>query len=245
MMKTKKIILVLLGIFAITYTSKSQETVTFDAADGLKITANLYEVDSTLPYLLLFHQAGYSKGEYRETAIKMIKLGYNILAVDLRSGGEVNFVNNETAALAKKTGKNNSMLDAKQDIIAAIDWAFYKSNKEVVILGSSYSASLCLLVGQNNPKVKAIVAFSPGEYFKPQIEMKEAIKELSKPVFIACSQREISYVMEMMSLVDANHKTIFSPKTGIGEHGSKSLWKSCKTNKEYWLALMMFFNTLK
>ncbi len=245
MMKTKKIILVILGVFFLLSTSKSQETVTFDAADGLKITANLYEIDSTLPYLILFHQAGSSKGEYRETAIKMIKLGYNILAVDLRSGDEINFVTNETAALAKKTGKNNSMLDAKQDIIAAIDWAYYKSNKEVVILGSSYSASLCLLVGKINPKVKAIVAFSPGEYFKPQIDIKKTLKGLKKPIFIACSQREISYVMEMTAFVDTKYKTIFSPKTGIGEHGSKSLWKSCKTNKEYWLALMMFFNNIK
>jgi len=244
-MESKKIIFTILGVFLLITASKSQETVTFNAADGLKITANLYEIDSTLPYLILFHQAGYSKGEYRETAIKMIKLGYNILAVDLRSGDEVNFVTNETAALAKKTGKNNSMLDAKQDIIAAIDWAYYKSNKEVVILGSSYSASLCLLVGKISPKVKAIIAFSPGEYFKPQIDMKKTIKDLAKPTFIACSQREISYVMEMTAFVEPKYKTIFSPKTGVGEHGSKSLWKSCKTNKEYWLALMMFFNNLK
>ncbi len=245
MMRTKKIIFAIIGILFVTTISKAQETVTFNAADGLKITANLYEVDSTLPYLILFHQAGYSKGEYRETAIKMIKLGYNILAVDLRSGDEVNFVTNQTAALAKKLGKNNSMLDAKQDIIAAIDWAYHKSNKEVVILGSSYSASLCLLVGEKDPRVKAIVAFSPGEYFKPQINMKESLKKLSKPTFFACSQREISYVMEMTAFVDTKYKTIFSPKTGIGEHGSKSLWKSCKTNKEYWLALMMFFNNIK
>ena len=244
-MKTTNIIITILSVLLFVNTSKAQETVTFNAADGLKITANLYEVDSTLPYLILFHQAGYSKGEYRETAIKMIKLGYNILAVDLRSGDEINFVTNETASLARKTGKPNSMLDAKQDIIAAIDWAYHKSNKEVVIFGSSYSASLCLLVGEKDPRVKAIVAFSPGEYFKPQINMKESIKDLSKPAFIACSQREISYVMEMMAFVDTKYKTIFSPKQGIGEHGSKSLWKTCKTNKEYWLALMMFFNNLK
>ncbi len=237
---------ILLGLFLLITTGnlKSQELISFKAADGLEITANLYEIDTMLPYLLLFHQAGYSKGEYRETAIKLLKLDYNVIAVDLRSGDKVNFVNNETATLARSTGKPAELIDAEQDIIAAIDYAYYKSNKEVVIFGSSYSASLCLKVAATNPKVKAAIAFSPGEYFMPKMEIKQEIKTIEKPIFVAVSQQELSYAMELLSLVDNKYKVLFTPKNGKGEHGSKALWKTNATNKEYWFALMIFFKKI-
>ena len=49
---------------------KSQEKITFLAEDGLLITADLYEINPKKPYILLFHQAGYSRGEYKETTQK-------------------------------------------------------------------------------------------------------------------------------------------------------------------------------
>ena len=240
----KNTLIFLALFFSIVSNLKAQELIKFNAANGLEITANLYEIDSTLPYLLLFHQARYSKGEYRETAIKLLKLDYNVIAVDLRSGNKVNFISNETAILARSSGKSTEFIDTEQDIIAAIDYAYYKSNKEVVILGSSFSASLCLKIAVTNPKVKAVVAFSPGEYFMPELEIKQEIKSIQKPIFVAVCQQELSYTMELLSLVDNKQKMLFSPKNGKGEHGSKALWKTNNTNKEYWLALMIFFKKL-
>ena len=47
-------------------------------------------------YYVLFHQAKYSRGEYFEVAPKLNKMGFNCLAVDLRSGGEINGIPNKT-----------------------------------------------------------------------------------------------------------------------------------------------------
>lgn len=228
-----------------TFSIQAQKKVTFPSFDGLTVTADLYETDKNLPFILLFHQAGYSRGEYREIAKRLLKLGFNCLAVDLRSGGEVNFVRNETAALAVKEGKPNKFIDAEKDILAAIDFAFYRNYKEVVLFGSSYSASLCLKIGKNNPKVKSVVAFSPGEFFKPEMSMKDELKGFNKKVFVASSKREYQYMLDMFTYVSSRNKNIFKPNQGDGEHGAKNLWTSNPTSREYWLAMLMYFRQVK
>lgn len=223
----------------------AQEKVTFTAADGLTVTANLYEIDETLPYILLFHQAGFSKGEYKASAVKLLKLGYNCLAVDLRSGDNVNFTPNETAQEAKSKGLPMDYMDSEPDMLAAIEWAYNKSNKKVVLFGSSYSASLALKIGRSNPKVKAVVAFSPGEYFQPGFILKDHLNGYDIPVFVACSQREFAYMGSLLAAIPDNLKSVFKPQEGPGEHGSKALWNANPSSNEYWLALLLFFKTLE
>jgi pimeloyl-ACP methyl ester carboxylesterase len=223
---------------------RAQEKVSFMATDGLRITADLYEVDPDKPYILLFHQAGYSRGEYKETTGKFIKFGYNCLAVDLRSGGEINFIQNHTALVAVQKGYSTDYMSSKKDIKAAIDWVKERSKKPVVLVGSSFSASLCLMVAKDNPDVKAVVVFSPGEFFGAEVSVQNEIKNLDKPVFAASSHRELPYVDTILSFVPSTNKTIFAPKKG-GEHGSKSLWRNNPSSQEYWLALTMFFSKLR
>ncbi len=235
----------LLAFLFSTNLSFSQTEVHFKSADGLTITANEYIMDSTYSFIVMFHQAGYSKGEYIYTAKKLLKLKYNVLAVDLRSGGTVNYIPNQTALEAKRKGFKHSHLDAWQDIKASIDYAYNINNKKVIIFGSSYSASLCLMEAVNNDKVKAVIAFSPGEYFEPKIEVAEKIKNLHKKTFVAATQQEEKYVKILMANVNEKYKTIFIPKEGNGLHGSKALWKDCPQNKEYWLNLFLFFKQVQ
>lgn len=224
--------------------SKAQETITFKAEDGLLVTADLIEYDENYPYILFFHQAGSSRGEYKETARKFVKLGYNCLVVDLRSGDEINFVDNETAALAKKEGKSTGYLDSEQDIVAAINYIWNKKPIPMVLFGSSYSASLCLKVAKGNEKVKAVIAFSPGEYFAPLYDVKKGLDGFDKKVLVCSSQRENRYSEEMFADVDSSLKKLFSPKGGKGDHGAKALWRSCLQSQEYWLELSFFFQKL-
>jgi dienelactone hydrolase len=236
-------ILIIIFLFSFNFLS-AQEKVSFFADDGLKITADLYEVNPDQPYVLLFHQAGYSRGEYRETTNKLIKFGYNCLAVDLRSGGEINYIQNHTALIAVQQGFSTDYLSSKRDIQAAINWVKNRSERPIILFGSSFSASLCLLVANKNEEVKAVIAFSPGEFFGAELNVQKEISNLSIPVFAASSFRENQYVDTILNLVPSANKTIFSPKSG-GEHGSKSLWKSNPNNQEYWLALTMFFSKIR
>jgi len=223
----------------------AQEKVSFQAEDGLQVTADLYQVNPERPYVILLHQAGYSRGEYKNIARKILKFGYNCLAVDLRSGGEVNYIQNHTALVAVQKGYSTDYLSSLKDIEASIKWVKKRSDKPVVLFGSSFSASLSLLLAKDNPDIDAVIAFSPGEFFEPEINIKAEIKDLKKPVFVAASKREEPYIKEMFRFVPSTNKTIFAPEKGPGEHGSKSLWNSNPTSKEYWLALTMFFSKIR
>lgn len=225
--------------------SLAQKTITFPSLDGLTITADLYENKNSDLFLVLFHQARFSRGEYKETAEKFVKLGYNCLAVDLRSGDEVNFVKNKTAEAAREKGLSSEYVDAKQDMQAAIEYAYNKSKKPVIIFGSSYSASLSLMIAKDNQHVKAVIAFSPGEYFEKENMIRDTIKGLSIPIFAASSVTEYPFMKELFSKTDQNNLTLFKPAKGSGDHGSKVLWENQPDNNEYWLALLMFFSQLK
>ena len=145
--------------------AEGQKKVTFPSSDGLTITADLYLKDKDLPFILLFHQGNYSRGEYREIAPKLLNLNYNCLSVDLRSGGKVNFIENETSLDAGRKKISRTMLDARTDIRAAIQYASEYNDHPVVLFGSSYSASLSLMVANKNPQGESGCRLQPRRIF--------------------------------------------------------------------------------
>ena len=216
----------------------------FNSKDELKITADLYEVSKPKGFILLCHRSHCNRAEYRETAPKINKFGYSCLAIDQRSGMKVFGEINETKIRAKGKGLPTGYLDVKPDIEAAIDHS-YKLNdqKPIILFGSSYSASLALLVSQETPKVKVTVAFSPGEYLKG-INLSEQIKSIDKPIFVTSSKKEIEQVSEVVKFVSKKWVTQFKPQVA-GFHGSKTLWESVKGHETYWKALRQFLNKVE
>lgn len=223
----------------------SQQKVTFNATDSVEIRADYYVTEKqSHKYFLLFHQEKSSRGESKDIATRMIKLGFNCLAVDLRNGGECNFILNETAQNAKKQGMEPKLLDSEADIEASIQYiSSQDSLAEIYLLGSSFSASLCLKEAKENPLVKGVVAYSPGKHFGNELDIRTAIAGLNKPVYVACAKSELKYVKDLVSLTKKKI-TVFCPGYGEGEHGSKALsWESSARN-EYWLDLLLFLKKL-
>jgi dienelactone hydrolase len=218
---------------------KSQTTITFLAKDSVVVTADLYFVSDSLPYVVLCHQAGYSRGEYRETAWKFMKLGFNCVAVDARSGKEVKGVENETAISAKEKGKPTTYLDAEKDIQAAINYSYKKSGKLVLLVGSSYSASLAMKIGVKNRKVRAVIAFSPGEYFGDKLNLKSTISSFNKPLFVTSARSESADVSTLISDIKQSTVVQFIPKEE-GIHGASALWKTTPNYNEYWREVILF-----
>jgi len=238
-------ILLITGLFSFVASAPvSKKKITFEASDGLIITADLYMAQQEFPYIILLHQEGSSRGEYNETAVKLAKLNFNCLAVDLRSGDNENFISNETARRARRTGKPSRFLDASADILAAIDYAYNANNQEVILLGSSYSASLCLLIGKDHPNVKAVISFSPGEFFGNDLRIENELTSFEKPLFVTGTQTEYVYISRMLQNLDEDSYTFFQPVDSPGVHGSKALWEDSESKDQYWLALLLFFNSL-
>lgn len=242
-MKKIFIPVILAALISFSSDNKKPDTITFASPDGVTITADKYLVNDTLPWMILCHQANFSRGEYIETARKFTKFGYNCLAIDQRSGKEVNGIKNGTSVSAKSKKKPQGYLDAEQDILAAISFTAKKTKKKIVLVGSSYSASLVLKIAAKNNKIKAVVAFSPGEYFEEKLNVKQSIKNLSVPVFVTSSKEESPAVTELIKGIKSTTHVQYTPQIK-GDHGSKALWESCPEYHEYWMSLLMFFSKL-
>ncbi len=228
-------------------TSINRKTIQFTSLDNLPITADLYmtnELDA--PLIILFHQARFSRGEYLEIAPKLNKLGFNCLAIDQRSGKEVNDVVNQTHIEAVNKNLNTKYKDAIPDLEAAYFYAKDElHSKSIIIWGSSYSSSLVLYLGSKySDKLKGIVCFSPDEYFTiDDSKIKTFASKITCPVFITSAKNEQEYWQEIYNAIPSN-KAYFVPE-GKGNHGSKALWKENEGNEEYWQAVTVFLQKLK
>ncbi|MBL4624940.1 MAG: hypothetical protein JKY42_07360 [Flavobacteriales bacterium] len=219
------------------------QTISFLSIDSLEITADLYKVDDNKPYMLLCHQAGYSRAEYRETAPMFNQMGYNCLAIDQRSGNAVYKVINETAKRATDKGLRRMYIDAYQDMEASLIYLYKKGdNKKVVLVGSSYSAALVFKLAVDHPEmVLMVMAFSPGEYIQDH-SVKEWVQQVTVPVFITSSKSEIP-VIKMMIEGGANKKLVHFLPEQEGIHGSRALWKTTPNNSKYWEVVTKFLST--
>jgi dienelactone hydrolase len=222
----------------------AQKKLEFASKDGVMITATIFKVNDTLPYFILCHQEGSSRAEYDETAPKFMKLNYNVLAIDMRSGNECKGIKNETAIKAKEQNKATGLLDSEQDMQAAIDYVWGKSKKKVMLVGSSYSASLALKIATSDPRVKAVLCFSPAEYFGKTLSIRESIKNLSTPVFAASSKEEAPALSRLIADIRSPLKLQYIPSEE-GSHGSKALTGKGEGSKECWLSLLLFMKQVK
>ena len=238
-------ILSLSSLFFLFFLSSfAQKPIRFPARDGVKITADQYIHHKDSSYIILCHMAKSSRGEYNEVAGRMGKLGYNCLAIDLRSGDEFNYKINETAMQARQRGLPVDYMDAEADIVDAIEFVKRISDKRIILVGSSYSASLALKIASEDNIISSVVAFSPGEYFGSLISIQNTIAGLEIPIFITCKDSEVPYVKELVSGITSKKMITFYPKTG-GKHGASSLFKDNPNNQEYWINLLSFMQNLK
>lgn len=211
-------------------------TVTFEAADGVVVTADASRPE-TLPktVIVLFHMAGASRGEYRDIAINLNRMGYATLAVDQRSGGAFNGIENQTAA---RFGRDPGYAGAIPDLKAAVSFARDNLGAERVgVMGSSYSASLVLvLAGRDRGFADAVMAFSPGEYFSDRQFVREALPGIGVPVFLTAARSEAGQWRPFAEILK-DRASGFVPR-GNGRHGATALLSA--DGQEYWAALEAF-----
>ncbi|TRX50675.1 hypothetical protein FNH22_25475 [Fulvivirga sp. M361] len=232
------------------YTIHKAETIYFESADGLQVAAELYIVHpKTAPFIILFHQANWSRGEYIEIAPRLNKLGYNCMAVDLRSGGSVNDVQNITKQNAVKAMKETQYVHSLPDMEAAIRYASANfAEGKLIVWGSSYSSALTLkIAGDMSDLVSAALAFSPGEYFvsqgKPRDFVTSSAIKIHQPVFITSAKGEKNNWWGIYVAIPSDKKKYFIPDTA-GNHGARALWEKFSDSREYWQAVETFLKSI-
>ena len=248
----KKITYCLILVFLMLYLSNvpafgGKKTITFPSEDGLQITADVYMMyeNRETPFIVLFHRAGWSRGEYLKIAPKLNRIGFNCMAVDQRSGSEVNGVMNKTAMLAKTQGRDTTYIDAMPDIESALKHVRnHYGRGRVIAWGSSYSAALVLKIAGDRPElVDGVLAFSPGEYFaregKSSTWISRSAKNIQCPVFITSAREEKEAWFPIFKAIRSSDKHYYLPSTR-GNHGSCALWGQFRDSEGYWRAVEDF-----
>lgn len=243
------LMVVALATYAFGQNDDSFETITFPSADGLEVTADVYapHEDKATPFIVLCHQAGWSRGEYREIAPKLNELGFNCMAIDQRSGGGVNEVENATVAMAKEAELGTAFLDARQDMVAALRFAHSDlAEGKVILWGSSYSAALSLVIaGEHNDLVDGVMSFAPGEYFarfgKADDWVQTHAAKIADPAFITSAKNEFPRWESIFNAIEGDTKQKFVPETA-GNHGSRALWEQFDDHDAYWESVKAFLD---
>jgi pimeloyl-ACP methyl ester carboxylesterase len=209
------------------------EAVTFAAADGAVVHAE-FQGDAQGPLILLFHQAGGNHHEYDPIAGRLNAVGYDTLAVDQRAGGRAYGFDNETAKAV-----SGDYAAAYADLEAAVAWA---GGREVIVWGSSYSSSLVFVLAAAHPKqVRAVLAFSPGEYFRDKRLVRDAAARVRQPVFVS-SASDAGEEAQAAAIAAVVAGPVVHLKAARAPHGSSSLREDAnpKGQAEIWAAVMGF-----
>jgi len=237
-----KYLLLLLTLISL-LTAQDYKKITFPSKDGLLISAHLYSDDNkSKPFILLLHQANYSKGEYLEIAPRLMQMGFNVMAVDLRSGDTVNNIANEISDIALEKDLDISYLATLPDIEASLAYTKkYLSQGMLILWGSSYSSGLALYMASIDESIDGVLAFSPGEYYKKRGKkfIEDHMKTLKIPVFITSAKDEKKYWWNIYKAIPSQNKIYYLPSTK-GVHGAKALWKKNLSHKGYWEAVNSF-----
>lgn len=216
--------------------------------DGIVMSADLYrapavagdEASARKPVLVCMHMTASSRGEYRRIAPSLLERGFNVLAVDLRCGGEGENsdrrtgarwgVMNDTWNMARTVlGHTPSYFEAYPDVAAAVDWAHELFPvSRVGLMGSSYSASLALAYAAEFPgHVEFVGAFSPGEYMPPWV-IRERAATITVPTYVTCGNTavEMNHAKPIANgILSQSLVSKFWPEDEgwVGDHGSKTL----------------------
>ena len=222
--------------------------VSFFTSDSILIIGDWYAVDTSATTIILFHQArSNARGEYGTIVPELVEAGYNVLAVDQRSGGQTFGSYNRT--VASRPWKNYTYCDAYEDFEAALNFVLNKSNTgKTAVWGSSYSAALVIQLAHKRPEdVDAVLAFSPasGGPMK-ECSPNDYLATLTTPLLLLRPEKEmeIESVQAQFDLAVENNHHTYIAKDGV--HGSSMLVEGRAEGKieDTWDAVKSFLKEL-
>jgi alpha-beta hydrolase superfamily lysophospholipase len=205
-------------------TFKSKE-ISFLSTDNTTIYGDLYKTDKEATTILLFHQArSNARGEYGEIAQKLVKKGYNVLAIDQRSGGQLYGSYNRTAVNITLTRIN--YCDVYPDLEKALELIISKGyTGKKIVWGSSYSGALAIQLANNRPDdIDGILAFSPASGGPMKAcNPNEYFEKLEVPLLVLRPKKEmeVESAKKQYDLASKYGHQTYTAENGV--HGSSML----------------------
>ena len=201
--------------------------VQFDTHDGITVFGDLYTSSErkSAPVILLFHQAqGDARGEYSVIAERLVKKGYNILAIGQRSGGErFGHVNRTVAGLESA---DYGYCDVYPDLEAALNFTRASGfSGPIAAGGSSYSAALVFqLAGKNKHEIDAVLGFSPASGTPlANCPLNQYLADLNTPALVLRPQKEFKIDSVQTQMKEFERFGVQTYIANPGVHGSSML----------------------
>lgn len=148
---------------------------TFASSDGAALAGDLYlAADPSAPAVVVLHRLEADRSELAPLVLRLAsaKKRFTVLTFDLRGHG---------ASKAPPKAKADDVSHFHQDVRAAIAHVLEKSSDKtrgVVLVGSSFGATLAAKVAYSEPKVTALALVSPGaairgiDLYRPYAEVR-------------------------------------------------------------------------
>lgn len=210
-----------------TYKSQKAKEVSFKSSDGVELFADVYKSKKgkKAPLIMLFHQGGGdARGEYKPLVPKLLKQNYNVIAVDLRTGG--NRFGSENRTVAKLGDKKYGYCDAFPDLQATLKYAKSKGfNGKKIAWGSSFSAALVFqLAAKHGDELAGILAFSPASG-GPMVDCKPSLysSKVKIPVLALRPASEMKFESVQNQFAAFKKQKIQTYVSENGVHGSSML----------------------
>jgi len=223
------------------------------SADGLSVHGDLYVVDANrqAPLVIMFHQAGSNaRGEYASIVPRLVAAGFNVLAVDQRSGGSHFGSENRTIAGLPEDERKQGFCAAWPDLVAtvrhAVDAGFRGKR---FVWGSSYSAGLAVKLGVEwEDHFDGILAFSPAAGdFMGECDPTDDVARLALPILALWPASETQYdeVREQIEAFSAAGHGTHVAEGGV--HGASMLdpARSEGDVEPTWRVVLDFLSELK
>lgn len=143
--------------------AEGAERVSYQAEDGLRIVADFYAPSQggPAPVVLLLHQFNGSRAQWADLIPDLLRLGYAVLAPDLRSFGESTVVLRNDSEQEYELANLDDML---VDVAAAIEYLKTRSEVDagaIGVVGASVGGNLAYVSSGAFPEVKTAVSMSP------------------------------------------------------------------------------------
>ncbi len=200
----------------------SGNELTLSASDKEKLFGTFTQTEpGSRKIILLFHQAASNRHEYDPIIPHLLAAGFDTLAIDQRSGGERWGHANKTV---DSGWGSTTYPEAYPDLQGALNWAVKQGYSKIVSIGSSYSASLNIVLAADNPdKLTAIASFSPGEYLVDKDRVKTAAAKVTIPFYVTAGASAKEQALVDVVLSHARGKGIERHRAAQGVHGASTL----------------------
>ena len=165
-----------------TQSIKEETIIDFDlrTEDNLNIKATFYKGNKEMPSIILLHMLSKSRTDWNEFAVELQKLGYNVVAIDLRGHGQ--------SDLNWRSFSDSDFNKMVFDVKAAKE---YLTNggvgDKIAVIGASIGANIGLNFAAQDSSIKTIVLLSPGLDYRG-VKTEQAIKQFTNPVLIVASE---------------------------------------------------------